>query len=44
VVAFAFHPATKNISYLWHNPIGVVVVLVVGLTVSLFTKPQPRPA
>src|SRR5260370_42122832 len=40
VVAFAFHPATKNISYLWHNPIGVVVVLVVGTAVSLLTKPQ----
>jgi Na+/proline symporter len=44
VVAFAFHPATRGVSYLWHNPIGVVVVLVVGLTVSLLTKPQPRPA
>ena len=40
VVAFAFHPATKNVSYLWHNPIGVVVVLVVGTAVSLLTKPQ----
>jgi Na+/proline symporter len=40
VVAFAFHPATKNISYLWHNPIGVVVVLVVGTAVSFLTKPQ----
>src|SRR5205814_9220483 len=29
VVAFAFHPATRGISYLWHNPIGVAVVLVV---------------
>jgi SSS family transporter len=44
VVAFAFHPATKSVSYLWHNPIGVAVVLVVGLAVSLLTKPQPRPA
>src|SRR5262249_24794064 len=40
VVAFAFHPATKGVSYLWHNPIGVAVVIVVGLTVSLLTKPQ----
>jgi hypothetical protein len=44
VVAFAFHPATKNVSYLWHNPLGVVVVLVVGLTVSLLTPPHSRPA
>jgi Na+/proline symporter len=40
VVVFAFNPATKNISYLWHNPIGVAVVLVVGTAVSLVTKPQ----
>jgi Na+/proline symporter len=44
VVAFAFHPATKGVSYLWHNPIGVIVVVVVGMTVSLVTKPQVRPA
>jgi len=44
VVAFAFHPATRGVSYLWHNPIGVAVVLVVGLPVSLLTKPQVRPA
>jgi Na+/proline symporter len=43
VVAFAFNPATKGVSYLWHNPIGVAVVVVVGLTVSLLTKPQVRP-
>jgi SSS family transporter len=42
VVAFAFHPATRSVSYLWHNPLGVIVVLAVGLTVSLLTKPQPR--
>ena len=40
VVVFAFHPATRGISYLWHNPIGVAVVVVVGVTVSAFTKPQ----
>jgi hypothetical protein len=39
-MAFAFNPATKNISYLWHNPIGVAVVMVVGTAVSLLTKPQ----
>ena len=37
---FAFHPASRGVSYLWHNPIGVVVVLVVGVTVSALTKPQ----
>jgi SSS family solute:Na+ symporter len=42
VVAFAFHPATRGVSYLWHNPIGVAVVLVVGLPVSLLTAPRPR--
>jgi Na+/proline symporter len=40
VVVFAFHPATRGVSYLWHNPIGVVVVVVVGMAVSLATKPQ----
>jgi Na+/proline symporter len=44
VVGFAFHPATRGVSYLWHNPIGVAVVLVVGMTVSLLTKPQVRAA
>ena len=41
VVAFAFNPGTRSISYLWHNPIGVVVVMVVGTAVSLMTKAQP---
>jgi len=40
VVAFAFHPATRGVSYLWHNPLGVAVVVVVGMAVSLFTAPQ----
>jgi Na+/proline symporter len=40
VVAFAFHPATRGVSYLWHNPIGVIVVMVVGTIVSLMTKPR----
>jgi SSS family solute:Na+ symporter len=40
VVVFAFHPATRGVSYLWHNPIGVAVVVVVGGTVSLLTRPQ----
>lgn len=41
VVIFAFHPKTRNVSYLWHNPIGVVVVIVVGMAVSLVTD-RPR--
>jgi Na+/proline symporter len=40
VVVFAFHPATRGVSYLWHNPLGVAVVVVVGVTVSLLTRPQ----
>ena len=40
VVVFAFHPRTKDISFLWHNPLGVVVVVMVGMIVSLFTKPN----
>ena len=43
VVVFAFHPATRGVSYLWHNPIGVAVVVVVGVTVSLFSRPQATP-
>ena len=41
VLAFAFHPSTKGISFLWHNPLGVIVVLVVGGVVSLFGTPKP---
>jgi solute:Na+ symporter, SSS family len=40
VVAFAFNPSTSRISYLWHNPIGVAVVMVVGTAVSLITGRQ----
>ena len=34
VAAVAFHPSTRTISFLWHNPIGVIAVCVVGLVVS----------
>ena len=44
VAIFAFHPATKGISYLWQNPLGVLVVLVVGSIVSLLTRPAARRA
>ena len=43
VAIFAFHPATRGISFLWQNPLGVIVVLLVGTTVSLFTQPVRRP-
>ncbi len=42
VAVFALHPATKGISYLWQNPLGVIVVLLVGTIVSLFTQPATR--
>jgi len=38
VATVAFHPATRGISYLWHNPLGVIVVLIVGLAVSGATR------
>jgi Na+(H+)/acetate symporter ActP len=41
VAAVALHPSTRGISFLWHNPIGVIAVVVVGSLVSLMTKPAP---
>jgi SSS family transporter len=35
VTLVAFHPATRSISFLWHNVIGAVVVTAVGYVVSL---------
>ena len=43
VAAVAFHPSTRSLSFLWHNPIGVIVVVIVGTIVSLATS-RPRPA
>ena len=40
VAVVAVHPATRGLSFLWHNPIGVIVVVVVGLLVSLMTAPR----
>jgi solute:Na+ symporter, SSS family len=37
VAIVASLPATKDISFLWHNPIGVVAVVVVGVAVSAMT-------
>ena len=44
VAIVAFHPSTKGISFLWHNPIGVIVVVVVGSLVSFMTAPEERAA
>ena len=38
VFIVAFMPETKTISYLWHNVIGAVVCVVVGMIVSLSTS------
>ncbi|HSL24074.1 MAG TPA: sodium:solute symporter [Vicinamibacterales bacterium] len=35
VITVAAHPATRSISFLWHNVVGVVVVVTVGMTISL---------
>ena len=42
VAVFASHPATKGISFLWQNPLGVIVVLVVGAIVSMMTGGRDR--
>jgi solute:Na+ symporter, SSS family len=44
VAVVAFHPSTKGISFLWHNPIGAVAVLVVGLVVSAIDPKRPKTA
>jgi Na+/proline symporter len=38
-LVFAFHPATRGVSFLWHNPLGVIVVVVVGIAVSMIERP-----
>jgi Na+/proline symporter len=40
VLTVAFHPSTAGISFLWQNPIGAIVVVVVGLIVSRVTAPR----
>jgi Na+/proline symporter len=44
VAVVAFHPATRSISFLWHNPIGVGVVVIVGMIVSLLTGGPATPS
>jgi len=41
VATFALHPATSGVSFLWQNPLGVIVVLIVGLAVSAATGGRP---
>jgi hypothetical protein len=34
VLTVAFSPWTRDIAFLWHNVIGAVVVVIVGIAVS----------
>jgi Na+/proline symporter len=38
VLTVAFSPWTRDIAFLWHNLIGAVVVVVVGIAISAFRK------
>jgi Na+/proline symporter len=38
VLVFSRHPATSGVSFLWHNPLGVIVVFIVGAAVSLLDR------
>jgi Na+/proline symporter len=38
VLTVAFSPWTRDIAFLWHNVIGAVVVVIVGMAVSAITK------
>jgi Na+/proline symporter len=42
VAVFAFHPQTSGVSFLWHNPIGMIGVVAVGLLVSAATGGRQR--
>jgi hypothetical protein len=42
VLSVAFSPWTSGIAFLWHNFIGAVVVVIVGLTISAFER-RPFP-
>jgi SSS family transporter len=41
VLTVAFSPWTRDIAFLWHNLIGALVVVAVGMTISVF---EPRHA
>jgi solute:Na+ symporter, SSS family len=40
VLAVAFSPWTSSIAFLWHNLIGAIVVVVVGMAISYTQKPD----
>ncbi|HEY3044796.1 MAG TPA: sodium:solute symporter [Vicinamibacterales bacterium] len=40
VLTVAFSPRTSSIAFLWHNLIGAVVVVVVGMAISYLQKPD----
>jgi solute:Na+ symporter, SSS family len=44
VMTFASLDATKDVSFLWHNPLGVLVVVIVGVAVSAFGGRAARTA
>jgi Na+/proline symporter len=37
VAIFASHPSTRSVSFLWHNPIGMIAVVVIGVVISALT-------
>jgi Na+/proline symporter len=39
VLTVAFHPRTSGIAFLWHNLIGALVVVIVGMAVSYAQQP-----
>jgi SSS family solute:Na+ symporter len=41
VLTVAFSPWTREIAFLWHNLIGAVVVVIVGLAISAVDPSQP---
>jgi Na+/proline symporter len=42
VLTVAFSPWTRDIAFLWHNVIGAVVVVIVGMAVSVTARTKPR--
>src|SRR4029078_12568111 len=40
VLTVAFSPRRSSLAFLWHNLIGAVVVVVVGMTISYMQKPD----
>jgi SSS family solute:Na+ symporter len=44
MVAVAFVAFGSSISFLWHNVVGVVVVVVVGMALSYTDRPRPQEA